>query len=82
MKENLSLGQKPLLAMLPPVNDDMRSWAERLVKDVPGLDVAVLEDDAAVREVLADVDAAYGWVSPSMLPLAQNLRFFGGWRTC
>ncbi|MCY3621704.1 MAG: D-2-hydroxyacid dehydrogenase [Gammaproteobacteria bacterium] len=75
MKKNSSLGRKPLFAMLPPVNDDMRSWAERLVKDVPGLDVAVLENDAAVRAVLADVDAAYGWVSPSMLPLAQNLRW-------
>lgn len=75
MKEDLSLGRKPLFAMLPPVNDDMRSWAERLVKDVPGLDVAVLEDDSAVREVLADVDAAYGWVSPTMLPLAQSLRW-------
>ena len=68
-------GAKPLFAMLPPVGDDMRSWAVRLGEDVPGLDVVVLEDDGAVREVLGDVDAAYGWVSPSMLPLAQNLRW-------
>lgn len=74
-KECPSSGRKPLFAMLPPVDDDMRSWAERLAEDVPGLDVVVLEDDAAVREVLADVDAAYGWVSPTMLPLAQNLRW-------
>ena len=73
MKE--SLGRKPLFAMLPPVNDDMRSWAGRLARDAPGFDVTVLEDDAAVREVLADVDAAYGWVSPTMLPLAQSLRW-------
>ncbi|MDE0422559.1 MAG: D-2-hydroxyacid dehydrogenase [Gammaproteobacteria bacterium] len=66
---------KPLFAMLPPVNDDMRSWAGRLAQDAPGFDVTVLEDDAAVREVLADVDAAYGWVSPTMLPLAQSLRW-------
>ena len=75
MKANPGLGRKPLFAMLPPVNDDMRSWAERLAMDVPGLDVVVLEDDAAIRETLADVDAAYGWVSPTMLPLAKSLRW-------
>ena len=75
MREYPGFGGKPLFAMLPPVNDDMRKWAERLIKDVPGFDVAVLEDDAAVWEVLADVDAAYGWVSPTMLPLAQRLRW-------
>ena len=73
--ESPSLDAKPLFAMLPPVDDDMRSWAERLAEDVPGMDVMVLADDVAVREVLPDVDAAYGWVSPEMLPLAERLRW-------
>ena len=65
----------PVFAMLPPVNDDMRAWAVRLGRDAPGIDVVVLEDDAAVRNRIADVDAAYGWVSPETLPLAGRLRW-------
>ena len=61
--------------MLPPVNADMRSWADRLVVDAPGFEVVVAEDDATVTEVIARADAAYGWVSPEMLPTAKNLRW-------
>ena len=64
-----------LFAMLPPVDADMRAWAERLRADVPGMDVIVAEDDAAARRVLADADAAYGWVSPENLPVASRLRW-------
>ena len=64
-----------LFVFLPPIDDDMRSWAERLPADVPGLEVVVAEDDAAAIQALADADAAYGWVSPQQLPRANKLRW-------
>ena len=73
--ENAGGGQKPVFVMLPPINDDMRSWANRLAEDAPGFVVVVAEDDAAVENVIARADAAYGWVAPELLPLAKNLRW-------
>ena len=64
-----------LFAMLPPVDDDMRSWAERLKRDVPGFNVMVAEDAASADAVIARADAAYGWVSPEQLPSAGRLRW-------
>lgn len=64
-----------LLALLPPVDDDMRAWAMRLKDDVPGLEVVVAEDEEAARQVITRADAAYGWVSPALLPLAGRLRW-------
>ena len=64
-----------VFAMLPPIDDHMRSWAERLVRDVPGFDVVVAEDEASAEAAIARADAAYGWVPPEQLPKAQNLRW-------
>ena len=64
-----------LFAILPPNNEDVRALAERLRNDVPGIDVAVAEDDAAVRGLVARADAAFGWVPPEALPAARNLRW-------
>ena len=64
-----------LLAVLPPLADEVRAWVERLKDDAPGLDVVVAEDDAAVRDLVAQADAAYGWVPPEALPAAKNLRW-------
>ena len=64
-----------LMAVLPPIADEERAWVERLKADAPGLDVATAEDDAAVRDLVARADAAYGWVPPEALPLAKNLRW-------
>lgn len=64
-----------VFAMLPPIEDDMREWAERLKRDVPGFDVVVAEDEAAAAAAIARADAAYGWVSPEQLPSAQSLRW-------
>lgn len=64
-----------VLAVLPPVEDDVRSWAERLRADVPGFDVVVAEDDTVVPDLVARADAVYGWVSPEALPAAKNLRW-------
>ena len=64
-----------VLAVLPPVEDDVRSWAERLRAEVPGFDVVVAEDDSAVHDLVARADAAYGWVPPDALPAAKKLRW-------
>lgn len=64
-----------LMAVLPPIADEERAWVERLKADAPGLDVAIAEDDAAVRDLVARADAAYGWVPPEALPAAKNLRW-------
>ena len=32
-----------VFAMLPPIDDDMRRWADRLKADVPGIDVVVAD---------------------------------------
>ena len=64
-----------VFAMLPPIDDDMRSWAERLKRDVPELDVVVPEDEGAAQAAIARADAAYGWVSPEQLPNARSLRW-------
>ena len=66
---------QPLLAILPPNDDDVHALAERLRHDAPGLEVEVAEDDAAVRALVARADAAFGWVPPEALPAAKNLRW-------
>ena len=70
-----SPGPKRVFVMLPPVDGDMRTWAERLASDASGFEVIVAEDESAAREAIARADAAYGWVSPEMLPRARNLRW-------
>ena len=72
---NANPSNQAVFAMLPPIDDDMRSWAERLRADVPGFDVVVAEDEASTEAVIARADAAYGWVSPEQLPSARNLRW-------
>ena len=43
---------------------------------MPGFDVVVAaEDDAAVRDLVARADAAFGWVPPEALPGAKKLRW-------
>ena len=72
---NPNPSNQAVFAMLPPIDDDMRSWAERLRGDVPGFDVVVAEDEASAKAVIARADAAYGWVSPEQLPSAGKLRW-------
>ena len=63
------------LLMMPPLDDDIRSWAERLRADLPEMDVVVAADDAEVRAALPRADASYGWVAPQNLALATRLRW-------
>ena len=75
MSDSTHASNQAVFAMLPPVDDDMRRWADRLAADVPGLDVVVAEDAAAAEAAIARADAAYGWVSPSLLQKARKLRW-------
>ena len=61
--------------MLPPVNDDMRSWAHRLHSDCPDLNVEVVESEDDLRSAIVDAEAGYGWISPEFLPLASKFRW-------
>ena len=58
------MSNQPLLAILSPNDEDVHVLAERLRNDAPGFDVEVAEYDAAVRELVARADAAFGWVPP------------------
>ena len=69
------MSNRRVFAILPPVQDDDLSWPSRLEEDVPGLEVVVAEDDAAVRHAVARAEAAYGWVPPEALPAAKSLRW-------
>ena len=64
----------PKYVMLPPIDDDMRAWAQQMRDEIPGLDVVVVEDKADGPQELADADAAYGWVAPDVLPHTERLR--------
>lgn len=61
--------------MLPPVDSNMRSWAERLSADCPEIEVHVVDDEAQLPQVLSTADAAYGWVPPDVLQYAKQLRW-------
>ena len=64
----------PKYVMLPPIDDDMRFWAQQMRDEIPGLDVVVVEDEADGPQELADADGAYGWVAPDVLPNTERLR--------
>lgn len=64
----------PKFVMLPPIDDDIREWAQRMQEEIPGLDVVIVEDEADASRELADADGAYGWVPPEVLPDVERLR--------
>ncbi len=64
----------PKYVLLPPIDDAIRGWARRLTDALPELEVVVAEDDAVAARELIDADAAYGWVSPDVLPTVERLR--------
>ncbi len=64
----------PKYVMLPPIDDDIRAWAQQMREAIPDLDVVVVEDEADAPRELADADGAYGWVSPDVLPNVERLR--------
>ena len=64
----------PKYVMLPPIDDDIRDWAQRMREEIPGLDVVIVDDEANAAQELIDADGAYGWVSPEVLPNVERLR--------
>ena len=65
----------PKLVMMPPLDELKREFAVRLPKDLPEYEVVVPETEAEARREIGDADAAYGWVSPELLPLAGKLQW-------
>ncbi|HEU5012166.1 MAG TPA: D-2-hydroxyacid dehydrogenase [Roseiflexaceae bacterium] len=65
----------PKLVMMPPQNDLSREYAGRLRAALPDYQIVVPETEDDARQEIADADAAYGWVSPELLPLAHKLRW-------
>ncbi|RIK38351.1 MAG: D-2-hydroxyacid dehydrogenase [Chloroflexi bacterium] len=65
----------PKLVITPPQSPQNRAWAERLQQELPGYQIVAPETDEGLRSALVDADAAFGWVPPDLLPLAQNLRW-------
>jgi hypothetical protein len=65
----------PKLVMMPPQNDQSREYARRLREALPEYQIVVPETEDEARHEIADADAAYGWVSPELLPLAHKLRW-------
>ena len=64
----------PKYVMLPPIDDDIREWAQRMAEAIPDLDVVIVEDEADAAQELIDADGAYGWVEPDVLPTVERLR--------
>jgi len=65
----------PKLVMMPPLDELKRAFAVRLPKDLPAYQVVTPETEEEARREIGDADAAYGWVSPELLPLAGKLRW-------
>lgn len=63
----------PKFLILPPIDSLRREFAGRLRDDFPQLDVVLVEEEADIDREIRDADAAYGWVSPDVLPMASKL---------
>lgn len=61
--------------MLPPQTTATRTWAARLAADLPDVSVTVAEDAAQAEEAIADADAAFGNLPPSLVAKAGKLRW-------
>lgn len=63
----------PKFVFMPPQDDERRMFAARLADTMADYDVASPEtDEEALREI-RDADAAYGWVPPDALNVAEKL---------
>ena len=65
----------PKFVFMPPLDDDRRMFAARLADTLPEYEVAAPETDDDARREIRDADAAYGWVPPSALKVAERLRW-------
>ncbi len=60
---------------LPTARHMQPDWLPRMREALPQYDVTLAETEAEARREIVDADAAYGWVSPDLLPLASKLRW-------
>ena len=65
----------PKLLMLPPLREYDADWAQRVMNTLPEYQVVLAPDEESAQREIVDADAAYGWVSPELLPHAQKLRW-------
>jgi phosphoglycerate dehydrogenase-like enzyme len=63
------------MVMLPPQSEISTAWARRLAADVPEATVLVPTGNSAAAQALRKADAAYGVLSPELLPHAERLRW-------
>lgn len=59
---------------LPPIDDDIRSWARSMAGELPDLNIVIAEDHETAAHELVDADAAYGGIGPDLLPTVERLR--------
>jgi phosphoglycerate dehydrogenase-like enzyme len=61
--------------MLPPQSEKTREWGRRLQAAHPGLEIIVAETKEGAEQAMPLAEAAYGTISPELLPKAQKLRW-------
>ncbi|MBO0710809.1 MAG: D-2-hydroxyacid dehydrogenase [Acetobacteraceae bacterium] len=61
--------------MLPPQNATTRSWAARLVAEIPEARIVVAEDAQQAAAALAEAEAAYGTLPADLIGLADKLKW-------
>ena len=65
----------PKFVFMPPQDDLSRSFALRLADTLPEYEVSVPETEDTAVEEIKDADAAMGWIPPSALHAANNVRW-------
>lgn len=63
----------PKFVMMPPLDDLRREWAARLADSLPDFTVVAPESDEEASREIVDADAAFGWVPPGALAVAERL---------
>ena len=61
--------------MMPPQDDLRKEFARRLPETLSEYTVVSPETDADAKREIVDADAAFGWIPPDTLPVAQKLRW-------
>jgi phosphoglycerate dehydrogenase-like enzyme len=65
----------PTLLFLPPATETVRTWAAQVAAAVPELHVVVADSVEAARRELPAAEAAFGTLTPELLPYAGRLRW-------
>lgn len=65
----------PRLMFLPPQDAQTREWAARLQSELTDCEIVAPETEDEAMELLPGVIAAYGYLTPEMLKVAENLEW-------